>query len=506
MSDQKEGKDDKGAGQESKNELNAPPKEPPKDPEKETFRRPSSEDGTGRQPPPSRYIQTTEDDKSTKFEKCAVFICWILFLIGFPFSLCCCITVVPEYARLIILRLGRLRRGIRGPGLVFYFPCIDDVRAVDMRTEVTNVRPQDVLTKDSVTITVDDAQQATQLISQVTLRNVVGTKTLNVLLTSRQQLSKEIQHAVAEITARWGVRVERVDVMDIILPSSLERSLASEAEAVREARAKLILAEGELKASKALKEASDVMSENKITLQLRHLQVLSSIAAERRVRIIYPIPLEIMEPFLDKSKDKGKDDGGDGGKDGEGKDKGDKNKGGKDSDGKDSAGKDSDGKDKGGKDSDGKDSDGKDSDGKDSNGKDTGDKDTGGSNETRKEGGEGEGFLSHFFFNEKVEPKPKIEEDDEGDPNVQNSAKTDKLLLSENNETRHSINADLSNQRPTYVAVNMDSIKPKLSGSFATDGSARARETPRTSQRPGRTGGLAFMDLQSYRDFLRTRW
>lgn len=122
------------------------------------------------------------------------------------------------------------RKGLRGPGLVFILPCIDETHRVDMRTDVTNVRPQDVLTKDSVTITVnavvyyciyspidsiiqvDDAKQATQLISQVTLRNIVGSKTLNVLLTSRQQLSREIQQAVAGITYRWGVRVERVDV------------------------------------------------------------------------------------------------------------------------------------------------------------------------------------------------------------------------------------------------------------------------------------------------------
>ncbi|KAI8046441.1 hypothetical protein M5D96_002649 [Drosophila gunungcola] len=326
MSDHNEGNRAKGPGQDVSFQKD-PTKKPPSEPEK--FQRPSAEDGAGRQPPPSRYIQTTEDDKDTTFEKCAVAICWILVAITFPFSMCCCLLVVPEFARVIVLRLGRLRKGLRGPGLVFYLPCIDDITRVDLRTDVTNVRPQDVLTKDSVTITVnavvpidsiiqvDDARQATNLIAQVTLRNIVGSKSLHILLTSRQQLSREIQQAVAGITARWGVRVERVDVMDIILPSSLERSLASEAEAVREARAKIILAEGELKASKALKEASDVMSENRITLQLRHLQVLSSIASERRVRIIYPIPLEIMEPFM-SSKDSRQDDGGGGGGSGPG--------------------------------------------------------------------------------------------------------------------------------------------------------------------------------------------
>ncbi|XP_020798687.1 band 7 protein AGAP004871 isoform X3 [Drosophila serrata] len=249
------------------------------------FRRPSNNDGSSRKPPPSRYIQTTEEDKSSAFEKFAVFFCWLFVVLFFPLSLCCCIIVVPEYIRLIILRLGRLRKGAKGPGMVFHLPCIDDVQAVDMRTDVHKVWPQDVLTKDSVTITVnaviyyciydaidsiiqvDNVNEATLMIAKVTLRNIVGSKTLNVLLTSRQALSREILHAVAEITARWGVRMERVDLMDIILPASLERSLASEAEAIREARAKIILAEGELKASKALKEASDVMAQNKITLQ-----------------------------------------------------------------------------------------------------------------------------------------------------------------------------------------------------------------------------------------------
>ncbi|KAH8242573.1 hypothetical protein KR032_000144, partial [Drosophila birchii] len=280
---------------------------------------------------------TAEEDKSSAFEKFAVCLCWVFVILLFPLSLFFCIIIVPEYIRLIILRLGRLRKGAKGPGLVFYLPCIDDVQAVDMRTDVYKVFPQEVLTKDSVTITVnaviyycihdaidsiiqvDNVEEATLMIAKVTLRNIVGSKTLNVLLTSRQALSHEILQAVAGITSRWGVLIERVDIMDISLPASMERSLASEAEAVREARAKIILAEGEAKASQALKEASDVMSQNHITLQvcskiyihiwnqvyslqLRHLQILSPLAAEKRVNIIFPIPLEIMEPFFNEEK------------------------------------------------------------------------------------------------------------------------------------------------------------------------------------------------------------
>uniref|UniRef100_A0A6P4E405 Band 7 protein AGAP004871-like n=1 Tax=Drosophila rhopaloa TaxID=1041015 RepID=A0A6P4E405_DRORH len=307
------------------------------------------------------------------------------------------------------------------PGLVFIYLVIDDIHRVDLRTDVTNVRPQDVLTKDSVTITVnavvyfsiyspidsiiqvDDARQATNLISQVTLRNIVGSKTLNVLLTSRQQLSREIQQAVAGITARWGVRVERVDVLDIRLPSSLERSLASEAEAVREARAKIILAEGELKASKALKEASDVMSENRITLQLRHLQVLSSIASERRVRIIYPIPLEIMEPFL-SSKESRKDEGEGGGGGGGGA--------------------------------------------------------AGGSKDTRTEGGYGgSGVLSNFLFSREEETKTK-DKQDANQADVSNTLDSGKAcLLNPNIAECVKEVKDAPNQRPTCVAFDMEPSK-----------------------------------------------
>ncbi|XP_022213493.2 stomatin isoform X2 [Drosophila obscura] len=266
---------------------------------------------------PSRYITTTEDDKDSGFETIAVYLSLFFVIITFPLSIFLCLIVVKEYHRMLIFRLGRVRKGVRGPGLVWTLPCIDSFVKVDLRTFATEVPSQDILTRDSVTISVDavlyycikdpmdaliqvdDAKEATVLIAQTTLRHIVGAKPLHTLLTSRETLSKEIQLAVDEITERWGVRVERVDVMDISLPYTLQRSLASEAEAVREARAKIISAEGELNASQALKEASDVMSQNKITLQLRHLQILTSIAAERRCSIIYPFPMEIMTPFMD---------------------------------------------------------------------------------------------------------------------------------------------------------------------------------------------------------------
>ncbi|EDX13278.1 GD18800 [Drosophila simulans] len=438
MNDQNERKDAASNSEMSKHDQKIPPKE---------FKRPSADGGP--RPPPSRYIQTSEDNKDTTFEKVATGICWFLVIITFPFSIFCCLTIVPEYSRMIILRLGRLRKGLRGPGLVFILPCIDDTHRVDMRTDVTNVRPQDVLTKDSVTITVnavvyysiyspidsiiqvDDAKQATQLLSQVTLRNIVGSKTLNVLLTSRQQLSREIQQAVAGITYRWGVRVERVDVMDITLPTSLERSLASEAEAVREARAKIILAEGELKASKALKEASDVMSENKITLQLRHLQILSSIASERRVRIIYPIPLEMMEPFMSGKEGRKKGGGGGGGKETKKEDV------------------------------------------------------AGGSQETRKEGGGSDGFsggsggglLSKFIFSGKDEKNQTTR-----------AGAGEAIALNQETKEGREVRIDVENRRPTYVAYEMECVK-QSPAKFPDDVDTAETNQKRTApRRPGEPG------------------
>ncbi|EDW34447.1 GL22263 [Drosophila persimilis] len=293
-------------------------KQPDEAPDKPHQGPPDPEPILGPRVRPSRYITTTEDDKNSGFEQIAVCLSLLLVVITFPLSIFLCLIVVRENHRVLIFRLGRVRKGVRGPGLVWTLPCIDSYVKVDLRTFSTEVPSQDILTRDSVTISVDavlyfcikdpmdaliqvdDAREATVLIAQTTLRHIVGAKPLHTLLTSRDTLSKEIQVAVDDITERWGVRVERVDVMDISLPLSMQRSLASEAEAIREARAKIISAEGELNASQALKEASDVMSQNKITLQLRHLQILTSIAAERRCCILYPFPMEIMTPFMDE--------------------------------------------------------------------------------------------------------------------------------------------------------------------------------------------------------------
>ncbi|KAH8311513.1 hypothetical protein KR044_006673, partial [Drosophila immigrans] len=240
---------------------------------------------------------------------------WFMVIITFPLSIFICFFRVDEYERAVIFRLGRVRNDARGPGLVWHLPCIDNYRLVDLRTRVEVIPSQDAITKDSVTISIDavlfycikdsmhatiqiaNVHESTLFIAQTTMRNMVGSMTLHDLLISRQLLSEKITNAVDHATEQWGVKIERVELKDINLPDNLQRALASEAEALRDARAKIISAEGELQASKALQEASDVMAQNNITLQLRNLQTLSSVAQDHHLTIVYPFPMNVMSGF-----------------------------------------------------------------------------------------------------------------------------------------------------------------------------------------------------------------
>merc|ERR1719192_372569 len=234
-----------------------------------------------------------------------------------PLSLCMCIKVVQEYERSVIFRLGRLRPGgAKGPGIFFVLPCIDHYKKVDLRTVTFDVPPQEVLSRDSVTVTVDaviyyrvsnptmatnnveDFNHSTHLLGATTLRNVLGTKCLAEILSEREQIAHWMEATLDDATDPWGVKVERVEIKDVRLPVQLQRAMAAEAEAAREARAKVIAAEGEQKASFALKEAAEVIQESPSALQLRYLQTLNSIAAEHNSTIIFPIPLDIMSQFV----------------------------------------------------------------------------------------------------------------------------------------------------------------------------------------------------------------
>ncbi|XP_013790160.2 band 7 protein AGAP004871-like [Limulus polyphemus] len=226
--------------------------------------------------------------------------------------------VVQEYERAVIFRLGRLLRGgAKGPGIFFIIPCIDTYCKVDLRTVSFDVPPQEILSRDSVTVAVDavvyyrisnatiaisnveDYGHSTRLLAATTLRNVLGTKNLSEILSERESISHVMQASLDEATDPWGVKVERVEIKDVRLPVQLQRAMAAEAEATREARAKVIAAEGEQRASRALKEASEVIADSS-ALQLRYLQTLGSIATEKNSTIVFPIPLELFRGFLKK--------------------------------------------------------------------------------------------------------------------------------------------------------------------------------------------------------------
>ncbi|XP_016998193.2 band 7 protein AGAP004871 isoform X1 [Drosophila takahashii] len=266
---------------------------------------------------PYQGLKTSENDDMGCVEILATVVSVLIMVLTFPISVFICFKVVSEYERAVIFRMGRLRSGgARGPGVFFVLPCVDDYYPVDLRTVSFDVPPQEVLSKDSVTVTVDavvyyrisdplkaviqvyNYSHSTSLLAATTLRNVLGTRNLSELLTERETISHTMQMSLDEATDPWGVKVERVEIKDVSLPTALQRAMAAEAEAAREARAKVIAAEGEMKSSRALREASEIISASPSALQLRYLQTLSSISTEKNSTIIFPLPMELLTPFL----------------------------------------------------------------------------------------------------------------------------------------------------------------------------------------------------------------
>ncbi|XP_053450890.1 stomatin-like [Nycticebus coucang] len=246
-----------------------------------------------------------------------VAVSFLFAVITFPISMWLCMKIIKEYERVVIFRLGHiLQGGAKGPGLVFVLPCSDSFIKVDMRTISFDIPPQEILSKDSVTVRVDgvvyyrvqnatlvvanitNADSATRLLAQTTLRNVLGTKNLSQILSDREEIAYNMQCILANATDEWGIKVERVDIKDVKLPVQLQRAMAAEAEAAREARAKVIAAEGEMNASRALKEASMTITESPAALDLRYLQTLTTIAAEKNSTIVFPLPLEILQAII----------------------------------------------------------------------------------------------------------------------------------------------------------------------------------------------------------------
>jgi len=236
------------------------------------------------------------------------------------------IKVAREYERGVIFRLGRLLPEPKGPGLFILIPIVDRMVKVDLRTITLNVPPQEVITKDNVPVRVnavayfrivepknaivqvENFMVATSQIAQTTLRSVLGQHMLDELLSERDKINAILQSIIDEATSPWGVKVSIVEVKDVEIPAGMQRAMARQAEAERERRAKVIAAEGEYQASERLKDAADVMSTSPMALQLRYLQTLLEIGATNSTTIVFPAPIDLIKPLLDRGGGAG--DGG----------------------------------------------------------------------------------------------------------------------------------------------------------------------------------------------------
>jgi regulator of protease activity HflC (stomatin/prohibitin superfamily) len=225
------------------------------------------------------------------------------------------IRVVREYDRLVVFRLGRLV-GERGPGLILLIPIIDRAVKVGLRTVTMDVPPQDIITKDNVTVKVNaviyfrvvSSQEAvvqvenylyaTSQIAQTTLRSILGQAELDELLSEREKLNQALQQVIDRQTEPWGVKVSTVEVKNVDLPQEMQRAIARQAEAERERRAKVINAEGEYQAAARLTEAAAVIAREPAALQLRYLQTLSEIATENNSTTIFPVPIDLLKAFM----------------------------------------------------------------------------------------------------------------------------------------------------------------------------------------------------------------
>jgi len=227
------------------------------------------------------------------------------------------VKIVPEYERGVVFRLGRLV-GARGPGLFLIIPFVDRMVKVDLRVITMDVPSQEVITKDNVTVRVNavvflrvvdpesavvkvlDHIRATSQISQTTLRNVLGQSELDELLSQRETLNETLQQIIDEQTDPWGIKVSAVEIKEVELDETMKRSMAAQAEAERDRRAKIIHAEGELQASEKLAQAGGVIAKEPVTLQLRYLQTLTEIASERNSTLIFPLPIDLINMFMNR--------------------------------------------------------------------------------------------------------------------------------------------------------------------------------------------------------------
>ncbi|MBI5098157.1 MAG: slipin family protein [Nitrospirae bacterium] len=243
----------------------------------------------------------------------------VLVIVLIVYFLSSAIKVLREYERGVVFRLGRLIP-VRGPGLVIIWPVIDKLVKVGLRTVTMDVPSQDIITKDNVTVKVNavvyfrvveptkaitevaDYEYATSQISQTTLRSVLGQSALDDLLSKRDELNAELQKIIDEQTEPWGIKVTTVEVKNVDLPIEMQRAIAKQAEAERERRAKVIHAQGEFEAAQKLTDAAAIIGSQPAALQLRFLQTLTEVAAEKNSTTIFPVPIDLIEPFFRKLK------------------------------------------------------------------------------------------------------------------------------------------------------------------------------------------------------------
>jgi regulator of protease activity HflC (stomatin/prohibitin superfamily) len=245
----------------------------------------------------------------------AVVVILVVLAIFAVIALGSSVRIMREYERAVVFRLGRLIAQ-KGPGLILLIPMVDRMVRVDLRTVTLNIPPQEVITRDNVpagvnavayfrvvdarraVVEVENFLLATSQISQTALRSVLGKAEFDQLLSERERLNEELQKIIDESTEPWGVKVTAVEIKDVEIPEQMQRAIARQAEAERERRAKIINSEGEYQAAQKLTDAADIISTNPASLQLRYLQTLLEIGSNQNTTVVFPLPLDMLEPFL----------------------------------------------------------------------------------------------------------------------------------------------------------------------------------------------------------------
>jgi regulator of protease activity HflC (stomatin/prohibitin superfamily) len=243
----------------------------------------------------------------------------IVVIIALIALLSTAVKITREYERGIVFRLGRLLRA-KGPGVIFLIPIVDRMVRIDLRVVTLDVPRQEMMTRDNVSVTVDavvyfrvvdpenaivkveNFGKATFLLAQTTLRSILGQHELDELLSQRDRINQQLQHVIDEGTEPWGIKVALVEVRDVVLPETMKRVMARQAEMERERRAKIINAEGEYQAAEKLVLAAEKISTQPIALQLRFLQALTEVASEHNSTIVFPLPIDLLTPFLRKAE------------------------------------------------------------------------------------------------------------------------------------------------------------------------------------------------------------